>query len=135
ADVHASERERRSRIEARAAVQPRLRLRLPDEAALLRSEAVDVAVVRADVHAAGCERRRALDRPARAVAPDRLARPGVERPDAPVPVADVETVADEERRALGGADRLRPARLAEARRERDHLPGALRARGCVAGRL
>ena len=134
ADVQAPERQGRCRVEARAAVQARLSPRLPDELPALRPDAVDVAVVRAEIDAAGRERGCALDRPACAIRPDRLARARVECPQASLPVADVQTVADEERRALGRADRLRPANLAEARRKCHHLAGAPGARS-VARRL
>ncbi len=121
ADVHAPVRDRRRRVEVRAAEEAGLRGPRPDHPARAR-QAVHVAVVGADVQPPAGVRERTLDRTLGDVpVPHDAAVIGVERPHVAVPVADVEAIADEERRALGRADPVLPVDLAVPDAERDHL--------------
>ena len=92
--------------------EARLARGAPDLPARACIQRVDVAVVGADEEPVPRERDAALHLVARLEAPADAARPLVEGVDLAAPVARVDPSVRDERRRLGGADPLRPARLA-----------------------
>ncbi len=133
-DVHASVGHGGSRVEVARVAEPRLRLRLPEDAARAQAERIDVTRVVADEHAAAGDRDAALHLPVQLGRPVRPPGPLAKRIHASAPVADEHRARDHDRRRFRGLDRPAPQHLAAPDVECDQLTGQARVRLAVARR-